>query len=639
MKFNKTFAISSLLLSLLITSCNGTGANSNTLSTNTPVLSLPNGDYLLPNGGVVSLGSNSLLVAPGKVTSTLLTVKGGTSQVNLGLKATVYTNKNGILTPNNLIKVSLRNPNVQTGSLIASTTMLDIDATQAVPSDNVIILSTNAQLSKSKLQNSTLLSQGSQELGSINLAVVAGNMIKASYLQLSASGSLSSIPVAGYASSNIIIFGFADITSSTVNPGYLSAMQTAINSEALGTINLLSIGGQYVDTNTVNMSTAASIVSTVSQEVANYNSKLVNGKISGIDLDLENGIDAATISALAKGFTDNGLIVSSAPQVITTNGLPVNSSNPTNLGLTSGGQNNQYGKAIAEGYIDYIMAQTYNTGGWTVDGYEENNINFFTSIATALNNSVKSNCTNTSNLCIPSTTQIVIGEVSNAGASGTVNNIFASNGSTPYNQSTILTSLATQMNNVISTQSNIDGVMQWSLNNDYLPSGWGDNFAAVGAFSSTIFGATPTPPTPPLPYFILQVTNSGPNVAGQYAYASATLVVNGGYWLFGNVWNQPITPQTPNNYQLWGTLPSSQNPATPGVADSKNLDQIFSGGSTSFTTSQIIINGYANNTTSLANPTGQFACPQGTNYVFQAGHSYNVQINPAYKSCAITQVN
>ncbi len=398
-----------------------------------------------------------------------------------------------------------------------------------------------------------------------------------------------------------------------------------------------------------NFKNVDNVIYNITSQIDSYNHQLVGGKISGVDLDLEGAFTPETIQQLARGFKAKGLIVSVAPQVYTT-GEPqdVDVANPFNLVLTAGYPGNSnlntYGPAIAEGSVDYILAQTYNTGSWKVGGYTEGQIEFFTSIATALNNSVKDDCSAnlspTSQLCIPKQTHIVIGEVSNAGASGNVNNIFGSNGTTSYSQANVLSQLKTQIDNVITNQNNISGVMQWSLNNDYMPNGWSDNYAKSGAFSGTIFNAQ-LPPA--IPYFILQVTNTGPDVAGPSAYASATLVVNGEYWVFGKnaSWvSAGMVPIAPNNFQQWGTLPSSQNPATPDVIDSNNLDYIFSNGNTSFKTSQIIINGYPSYDSDINNPTGgQWVCNAGENYVFEAGHSYNVMVNPVYHSCDIKQIN
>lgn len=628
--FYRVFLALSVFLSFLIlTGCNGGSSTSSTSSTSSSTsvsgvnYTLPNGLTILSNGAQISTSNSSLLAVPGKTGLSRLFVNGGTSTTNLGLVAVVRDGQEQTPNQNSNLKVTLTNANVSTGA--TDQTDVKVDAANA-PEGNYYV-----DIIASNYPNSPVVA-------TISVSVSNFNTVKASYLQLDAAGSLSAITASGYASSNIIIFAFANLSSSAVNPSYLSAMQTAINYESSGTINLLSIGGQYATPSVINTATASNIINIVSNEITAYNAQLTNGRITGVDLDLENSIDAATITALAQGFKAKGLLVSTAPQVYSTGGSGSNvvPTSPTNLALTSGGANNQYAAAIAAGDVDYIMVQTYNTGGWTVGGYAENQVQFFESVAQALNYTVESNCTGAVNLCIPSGTKIVIGEVSNGGASGTLNNIYASTGSTSYNQSNILSQLSSQitaMESDTTNYGNIYGVMQWSLNNDYLPSGWNDNYATAGGFSSTIFGATPLPP---LPYFILQITNSAPNQANPNAYGSATLVVNGQYWVFGNQWNQPITPLL---YQQWGTKPSSQNPATPGVIDSNNLDNLFSAGQPSFTASQILINGYPSNSTNIYSPNAQFPCPAGTNYVFKAGHSYNVQVNAVYQSCAISMVN
>jgi len=275
--------------------------------------------------------------------------------------------------------------------------------------------------------------------------------------------------------SNVIIFCFADPTVKTINSGYLSSMQAIINNEATGTINLLSIGGQHVFT----INDPASAITNIATQIAAYNSQLTGGKISGVDLDLENGIPADTINALAQGFKSAGLVVSAAPQVYNSNGAGgnVDSSNPTNLVLTSGGTSSTYTPAIASGYVDYLFAQTYNTGGWTIDGVSETSVDFFKAAARALNNCVKSDCSayqsSTASAAIPVGTQVVVGEPANGGASGTANNIFASNGTTSYDQDTILNTLKTSINdlNADPNYPYFDGAMMWSLNNDYFPGG------------------------------------------------------------------------------------------------------------------------------------------------------------------------
>jgi hypothetical protein len=644
MNFKKSYLLISILLPLFIIGCSSGGTTSSSDSVgvygvNSVTYTLPGGTFILPNGVQVTLGSTILSSLPGKITSTSLTVSGGNTDGNVGFSYAVYSISNGVATSTNLIRVSFSNPNVEANGLPnPSTTDVYVDAANAPSGDYAI------QFTDGVVQNPTTI-------GVINLSVNPSNMRKASYIDMSAAGSLSLITASGYAASNIIIFGFADPTSSTANPSYTSVMQTACNSETSGTINLLSLGGQngapshFTNPNTV--------VSNITAQINAYNSQLRNCKINGVDLDLEGDFSSTTITQLAQGFKNNGLTTSVAPQVYLSSGTNVDPANPTNLVLTSGfpqSNTNNYGPAIVGGFVNYINAQTYDTGGWTVGGYAENQVQFFSAIAQALNSTVRTSCSGTTNLCIPATTQILIGEVANGGAGGgggsNNNNIFNSSGATSYNQASILSNLQTQINTVIpntTTYQYINGVMMWSLNNDYAPNLYGDSYATAGAFSSTIFGATPPPS---LPYFILQISNTGPDVASPTAYASATVVVNGQYWIFGKNVSYAASgvPIAPGANQLWGTKPSSQISGL-GVVDSNNLDMIFSNGNTSFSASQIIMNGYPSVNSDILTPvsSSQFNCVDrtsrawnGNGYTFKANNTYNVQINPTYKSCAVS---
>ncbi len=613
------------LLCAILAGCGGGSGGSSPSA-----LSLPDGATLLPNGTVVSLARYAADLGPGKTTDIGVQVAGGVGSASaLGLTANVdRVGPIGTMVGNDpqysvLPTARLVTSSAQNGAGAAglSVTKLVIDAGQAAPGNYVV-----------------KLTSGGLSAGTVMIAVQPSAMIKTAYVQLDASGSLGAITTDGYAASNMVVFAFADLGSPTISSAHLGAVQTAIDGEGAGTINLLSIGGQYATPATINAQTADQIVANVSAQINQYNDQLKGGgTISGVDLDLENSIDGATIEKLAYGFKSKGLIVSIAPQVITTDGMNVDPNNPTNLGLSSGGNNDQYGAALAAGDVDYVLAQTYNSGGWTVGGVQENSVQFFSEIAKALNNTVRGDCTGSAVLCIPNTVQIVVGEPSNGGASGTVNNIFASNGSGSYAQANILTQLQGALPAALA-YSNVDGVMQWSLNNDYDPSAWGDTSAAVGAFTGAIFGA---PPPVSLPYFILQISNTGPNVPGPLAYGTVTLVVNGQYWVFGT--NAPWTPAkvvpvAPLENQEWGTLPSSKNPATPGVVDSNNLDRIFSNGVTSFTATQILVNGYSSRDADIGKPARQWGCTM-TNYQFAANHSYNLMFNPTNGACALTQVN
>jgi chitinase len=606
----------SVVFALVLVSCGGgsssSGSSSSTPTTATHTLANANLALSTSDEGHLKTAVNTLHLSPGNSSSIEINAVGSSQAQYLStLQCQNQTCKDLVtfgLPSGNTIDVNVTIPSTYT----AGTYTIPIHASSA----------TNASV-----------------ISNLTVHVGANSMLKVSYIDITATGSLALITAGGYTASNVLVFAFAPVNTSTINQGYLAAIQAAITNGSQGTVNLLSIGGATGSASA--MSDTTTVVRNITAQIAAYNAQLKGGKINGVDLDLEGSFTSEQILALAQGFKTAGLLVSTAPQMYYSIGSNVNPENPTNLVLTSGGSSinaNVYGAAIAGGYVDYIMAQTYNTDGWTVGNYNESQPEFFSAISRALNVSVKSSCTGATTLCIPAGTKIAVGQPANAGAGGyTIFNPTAVSPIPSYNQTTILTSLQTQVNTVIqnpATYGNISGVMMWSLNNDYAPQLYTDNYATSGAFSSTIFGA-PLPPA--IPYFILQITNTGPNNPGPGAYAAATLVVNGSYWIFGNKYNEPITPAL---FQSWGTKTSATNPATPNVIDSSNLDSIFATGNKSFTASQILIDGYADQTHGLSNPTTPaVVCPQGAGYIFQANKSYNIMINAATGVCDITIVN
>jgi hypothetical protein len=455
-------------------------------------------------------------------------------------------------------------------------------------------------------------------MSSNSFSLTKDGMLKASYVQLDAVGSLGMIPQAGIAASNIIVFGFADPNSSNLPSGYANSVQSIVGQEAPNTLNLLSLGGQTV----TSIANPSQTVLNVDAQIKALNAVLPsNKKITGVDLDLENAIPASTILELAQGFKSKSYIVSIAPQVYTSGG-DINVKSPSNLVLTSGGtlaSQNTYGQAISANVVDYIMAQTYNTGGFSVGGYQENQEPFVKAVAQALNNA-------TTQLKIPDTTKILIGEPSNQGAGGQYT-IFNPNAVWPipatYDHGAILAALAsdiTSMQQATTGFEHIAGFMQWSLNNDYYPSGWGDNQAIPGGFSNAIFSA----PLPPAVYFILQETNTG-----SQNNASITLKVNNQYYVFGQQDNATL----PNGYAVsWGTLASSN--AQGGVIDSSSLDTLFAKNTSISAT--VIGNSYDNWQTPISQPTKQSS---GQAYTFEVGHSYNVLFNPDTMVMQIKKMN
>ena len=84
-------------------------------------------------------------------------------------------------------------------------------------------------------------------------------------------------------------------------------------------------------------------------------------------------------------------------------------------------------------------------------------------------------------LCIPSTSKVFVGEVVNQGAGGTYTIFNPSAPTAPpvqYNQATILDSLASELNYMLSANpapySHISGIVVWQLGNDYAPNLYGD---------------------------------------------------------------------------------------------------------------------------------------------------------------------
>jgi hypothetical protein len=303
------------------------------------------------------------------------------------------------------------------------------------------------------------------------------------YVQIGATASLAAITEAGVRALDIVVLAFADFKSPDIDPILLKAIQQVMDKEKAGTMNLLSIGGATVD----KIPDPEQAVKNICAQISKYNTELKKGKISGVDLDLEGGITKDVITSLAKGFKEAGLTVSAAPQVYTS-GQDISPDYPENLVLTSGGSANTYADAIEKGYVDYLFVQTYNSDGFKVGGYGENQVEFFMSIANALNNYAEKLGR------IPKTTKIIIGEPANQGAGGECT-IFNPDKKPPvveYDHKAILIKLH---ESVCAVKRNLDvfprinGVMMWSSNNDYMPDAWKDIYAIKGGFSEYIFDA------------------------------------------------------------------------------------------------------------------------------------------------------
>lgn len=611
-----------IIMAGFLSACNSGNSSPTNDTQTTQVSFLPDGTAVLPDGTHISTSSAFVSMAEGRNSGVVTKVTGPTSFGDLGLEVDPVSQVTGVV---NQEDTDVGQITFQSGSASQGNYLLSVRA--------------------SKLS-------GQPVVAMVNVSVSNSSFIKAAYVDTAATGSLATITSGGYKSYNVLIYGFADTTTSSTNATMLSALTTAMASESTGTINLLSIGGQYGSADT--MSNTATVVTNISAQIESYNSQLTTGKIHGVDLDLEGSFTASQISELASGFKKKGYVVAVAPQVYTNtwNGA-VSSSSPTNLVLTSGSPNslqNNYQPAIASGNVDYIFVQAYNSGDWTIDGYQESNVLFYKAAATALNNSVKSDCSayseSSSSICIPETTQITIGTVVNGAAGTNTANIFNINCTTTsqcisgsYNQTSILNSLKVSIDEMVaasSTYKHYNGIMMWSGNTDYAPNLYGDYAATVGGFSSIMYGAESSGSSSGK-YFILQVSNTGDG-SGSFPYATASLKVNGANYEFGGVSSAGTsTALAFGTNKSWGTLASAQDPNTSSyVTDSSNLDLLFAN-TDSITLSGIQINKYSDENKTKTGTAA--ACSNLSITTLSAGHTYNVMVNPTYNSCEITQVN
>lgn len=387
--------------------------------------------------------------------------------------------------------------------------------------------------------------------------------IKAAYIDVSASGAVAQIPTSAYSAPNIIIFGFADVNASTMSPAYSAAINKAMSYETDGTVNLLSIGGENVKTITIT-DTDQLINNIVTQiNLFNNSSYASNGKqIDGVDLDLENKISSDVIAKLANAFKSHGLIVSIAPQIIGSGNI--SSLNSESLSLTSGGNFNTYQEALNSGTVDYIFVQTYNSGGFTIDGSGEDDVHFIMKAAKALNNTVSNSTCNGASLCIPKDTKIVVGTLANRYGTPNENNIYNpfSKNTSAADQSETLKALQSDIESMQNdtAYSNIKGIMVWSMNKDYAANLYDPSNTAytTGAFNSTIFGANPSPAGKQLQ---IEFSNYGSTAV------NITLVpASGNYFVFGS--DTQASPFSTNQSAQW----CSSDIASVSCPDSWNLD-------------------------------------------------------------------
>lgn len=351
------------------------------------------------------------------------------------------------------------------------------------------LAATSLSLTACNSGGSNFTSQGNVGSSATNSALSASNksldntFIRAAYIDVTAQAAFDKIQDKGFQTPNVLILGFADINSSTLNGQMQKNVEKAINTSNYSAVNLLSIGGEKANT-TMNVD---NVFNNVSSQIDNYN-RSHDRKIDGVDLDLENGINANTIKQLAQKFKARGYIVTGAPQIYTSGG-DINSSAPKNMILTSGGgTGNTYQAAISAGLFDAVLVQTYNTNGFAIDGTSEDKEKFYMNAAKALATiSNQKECTSDTKICIPATTKVVVTTVANSAGAGNASNIFGFYPS-GENQGVILSQLQADINSLTSTYGSVQyaGVAVWASTNDYDPVDYGNYSATTGAFTNTI---------------------------------------------------------------------------------------------------------------------------------------------------------
>jgi hypothetical protein len=455
------------------------------------------------------------------------------------------------------------------------------------------------------------------------------NIIKAAYVDNWApSGVLGSIPAATYATLDIVLGAFPDLTTTSISQSMLTNFQIAYNANPNVKL-FISIGGQNSGKPAVG--DVPNIVSTIMSQISGYNSALGGGKIVGVDLDLENATSADTISALALAFKQKGLLVSVAPQAYNLTGSGDTSpTSPTNFSFTSGGSYfgavppyNQFGPAIASGNVDYLMLQSYNAAGWTIGNCNETQICFVSNLATALSNLVSTSagpCTPSPGyaVCIPQNVKILITEVASNDSSGIANaNIFGNAGVT---QATVLDSLKSAIS---AFPAQIAGVGIWELAKDYIS---GTNSSLPGAFSTAIFGAPAIPPPPPSSAFALTIKNTGTK---NYVGAMLTSPANA-YNPFGDASNMAIGP---GQSVCAGTSTTTKA----NCYSNTYLNTYFAAGASSVTLPAISVYDFASSSSVLNKPDNGWSGTQCLgSTTFTANTTLTLSINGDNNTCTIT---
>lgn len=271
------------------------------------------------------------------------------------------------------------------------------------------------------------------------------------YIDTTAIGSMSAITKEQIQSYNVIIFGF------TAANGELSTqMQQAIAQirplEAPDTLNLISVGG------------GGGTLSLTSQTITNLLNGLKSEQLDGIDLDLEDpSIDIDTLSSftaeLSLQLADNYLLTM-APILAGTPDQPT-------LNIPGGAS---LKPLYSQLHFDAILVQAYNSGTYfTYPLPSDKNVLVSESspnIISAAYNSLQKDGE------ILSTSKIVIGIPSNAGAAPTQSNLWDTVNFEAIPVEILSNIKSIQLGEYGINATQFGGLMSWSLNCDAQPSSY-----------------------------------------------------------------------------------------------------------------------------------------------------------------------
>jgi chitinase len=328
----------------------------------------------------------------------------------------------------------------------------------------------------------TMLISSSLILSTIALA--SSNSVLAGYLDTTATGSalkvnMSQASLDGY---NMVIFGFAKITGSTIDFYDASSAsvlkQQLINAKAQQMKVLISVGGQANTFNPGNLDNTQ--IAELASNIVNF---IQSNQLDGIDFDIEVATDPNLLLSLLRNIKDldQNILLTAAPQI-------------NNGQLVTTGNHQDYQAAINDGLFDYLFLQEYNTP-------PQNDISYISSIYPIIKAQV------------PSNTKIVTGQPTAAVAAGSVS-IYHPTTSQTLDTQEVTPKMINELKK-INTDSQYGGVMGWSLNVDYDAADYGDATHISGTYAyglkDCVFNNQcdiPPTPKPPVANYTLQTSNT-----------------------------------------------------------------------------------------------------------------------------------